>query len=32
MSTAKQPFLDPGQPHVLVVDDDPGIRELVTDY
>src|SRR5712671_37404 len=32
MSIAKQPFPDPGQPHVLVVDDDPVIRELVSDY
>ena len=32
MSTAKQPSPDPGRPHVLVVDDDPGIRELVSDY
>src|SRR5258706_2889525 len=32
MSTAKQPIPDPGKPHVLVVDDDPGIRELVADY
>src|SRR5260221_15937 len=32
MSTEKQLLPDPGQPHVLVVDDDPGIRELVSDY
>src|SRR2546425_12154769 len=32
MSHPNQASLPPGQPHVLVVDDDPTIRELVTDY
>jgi DNA-binding response OmpR family regulator len=32
MSRPNQASLPPGQPHVLVVDDDPTIRELVTDY
>ena len=32
MTTPPQPPLLSAQPHVLVVDDDPAIRELVTDY
>ncbi len=32
MTTPPQAPLLPAQPHVLVVDDDPAIRELVTDY